>query len=196
MNKQGIYSMFRSNSHDRYNFKDGYYHIQLKLKTINQLFDERDPAPFRDKDLDDDAVNYISTSLQELPKTSKSKLLIFIPKVEYGSFNEENIKQAIHDFFVYEEELNRRIIRKTFEIGIKSLLIGLCFLSSAVIASHMIKIPNTTMMEHFIKEGLTLLGWVSMWKPVNIFLYEWWPLKEVKSINQKISKIKVNFKYY
>jgi hypothetical protein len=25
-------------------------------------------------------------------------------------------------------------------------------------------------------QGLTIVGWVSLWRPVEIFLYEWWPL--------------------
>ena len=36
-------------------------------------------------------------------------------------------------------------------------------------------------LRSFIKEGLILVGWVSMWKPINIFLYEWWPLIEAKN---------------
>jgi hypothetical protein len=24
-------------------------------------------------------------------------------------------------------------------------------------------------------EGLSILGWVAMWRPVEIFLYDWWP---------------------
>ena len=186
----------KTETNRRYNFHNGFYHIELKLNTISQLFDERDPAPFREKDLDDDAVDYLVTSLQELPKNSQSKIVIFVPEVEKQMFKPENVEQAIHDFFIYEEELNRRKIRKTFEVGIKSLIIGLSFLALAVFASHSIKLSSTTMMDYFIKEGLTLLGWVSMWKPVNIFLYEWWPMMEVKSINKKIANIEVEFKFY
>jgi hypothetical protein len=28
---------------------------------------------------------------------------------------------------------------------------------------------------HFVSEGLLILGWVAMWRPVEIFLYDWWP---------------------
>jgi len=26
------------------------------------------------------------------------------------------------------------------------------------------------------RESLTIVGWVAMWRPVEIFLYDWWPL--------------------
>jgi len=26
------------------------------------------------------------------------------------------------------------------------------------------------------REGLTIIGWVAMWRPIEIFLYDWWPI--------------------
>lgn len=28
----------------------------------------------------------------------------------------------------------------------------------------------------FARESLTIVGWVAMWRPMQLFLYEWWPL--------------------
>ena len=27
-----------------------------------------------------------------------------------------------------------------------------------------------------VRESLTIGGWVAMWRPMEIFLYDWWPL--------------------
>jgi hypothetical protein len=37
-----------------------------------------------------------------------------------------------------------------------------------------------------LSEGLTIIGWVAMWEPVNVFLYGWWPLVQKKNIYNKI----------
>ena len=29
----------------------------------------------------------------------------------------------------------------------------------------------------FLREGLTICGWVGLWKPIDIHLYRWWPLR-------------------
>jgi hypothetical protein len=29
----------------------------------------------------------------------------------------------------------------------------------------------------FVREGLTICGWVGLWKPIDIHLYRWWPLQ-------------------
>jgi hypothetical protein len=42
------------------------------LTTAHQLFDERDPAPFRERDLSADAVDYIVGAAEEIPAQSKT----------------------------------------------------------------------------------------------------------------------------
>jgi len=40
-------------------------------------------------------------------------------------------------------------------------------------------------------EGLFIMGWVAMWQPISIFLYEWWPIREAETIFKKISALEV-----
>jgi hypothetical protein len=28
------------------------------------------------------------------------------------------------------------------------------------------------------RESLTIVGWVAMWRPMQTFLYDWWPLQQ------------------
>ena len=43
----------------------------------------------------------------------------------------------------------------------------------------------------FFKEGLTIAGWVAMWRPLQIYLYEWWPLRRRGQIFEKLSRMPV-----
>jgi hypothetical protein len=29
-----------------------------------------------------------------------------------------------------------------------------------------------------VREGVTILGWVALWRPLEVALYDWWPLWE------------------
>jgi hypothetical protein len=31
---------------------------------------------------------------------------------------------------------------------------------------------------YIARESLTIVGWVAMWRPMQIFLYDWWPLQK------------------
>jgi hypothetical protein len=41
------------------------------------------------------------------------------------------------------------------------------------------------------RESLTIAGWVAMWQPMEIFLYQWWPLRRRGRIFEKMSRMKV-----
>ena len=50
--------------------------IEIKIKKTNQLFNSLDPSPFLDKDLDDDAADYIYSSVAEHHLGLKQKIII------------------------------------------------------------------------------------------------------------------------
>jgi hypothetical protein len=110
----------------RYRLIDGRPTIELKLKTPNQLFDERDPAPFRERDLDDDAVQYILSSYRELPGR-EAKLSLYFAGMGDFEGHSDIIRRAIHSHFEYEGELRHRQLRDILKQGCLSLLIGLSF---------------------------------------------------------------------
>jgi hypothetical protein len=38
---------------------------------------------------------------------------------------------------------------------------------------------------------LTIAGWVAMWRPMEIYLYDWWPLRRKSRLYQKLSQMPV-----
>jgi hypothetical protein len=45
-----------------------------------------------------------------------------------------------------------------------------------------------------VQESLTIGGWVAMWRPMEIFLYEWWPIQRMGRLYQKMSRMHVEVK--
>ena len=41
------------------------------------------------------------------------------------------------------------------------------------------------------RESLATAGWVAMWRPMEIFLYEWWPLRGRWRIRGKMGRMQV-----
>ncbi|MCC6219627.1 MAG: hypothetical protein IT291_00125 [Deltaproteobacteria bacterium] len=167
--------------------------VEIKVNELKQLFDERDPAPFREKDLDDDAVSYIVSSVQDISPEKVEKLLIHVNKEMHTAVQKEDAIKAIHEFFLYESEQMAKKIRAELRVGVKSLIIGAAFLTIAVSFALLIPENTKSFWPLFFKEGLFLTGWVSMWKPINIFLYEWWPLYDIKKTYICLSNINIDF---
>lgn len=179
------------NKNERYLFQDGYYHVELKINQLQQLFSSHDPSPFRERDLDDDAVEYIMESLKEIKFLSPVKLVIHLPEEEIKETTQVETSAAIHNYFSYEEVLTQKKIKTLFSQGQLFLSIGLLFLSTCIYSSyHILNVADTVLM-HILGEGLNIIGWVAMWKPVEILLYDWRPLSKLRKLYQKLMVIEV-----
>ncbi|MFZ3369425.1 MAG: hypothetical protein WA239_20115, partial [Candidatus Sulfotelmatobacter sp.] len=42
-----------------------------------------------------------------------------------------------------------------------------------------------------VRESLTIAGWVAMWRPMQIYLYDWWPLLRRSRTYDKLSHMPV-----
>jgi hypothetical protein len=80
--------------------------------------------------------------------------------------------------------------------GSISLIIGLCFLGIALLVGELAKAwIGGGHIARVIGESLHIGGWVAMWHPMEIFLYEWWPLLGQRQTYELLSKITVRIAY-
>ncbi|MGV8086761.1 MAG: hypothetical protein ACP5N1_03965 [Candidatus Woesearchaeota archaeon] len=168
--------------------------IEIKLKKINQLFNSFDPSPFLDKELDDDAVEYIVSYAREYAKL-KQKMIIYIPKNHKSKISEVEIRRSIHNYFEYKKALAEQQIRLRLREGQLSLVVGTSFLIGCILLGEYISTFAENMFTYILTEGLIIGGWVAMWKPISDILYEWWPIYDEKKIYIKLSEIPIEFRY-
>ena len=174
----------------RYRQENDTYCIDIYLTSILQLFDRRDPSPFKEKDLDEDFSRYLILSMNELRDAKKVKLAIKMPEHHPAFLKEKDIEEALYTYYSFEEENSRSDMVMLFRQGRHALLIGLSFLSLFYIGYFFTKDAHSWLIG-LIAEGFHVLGWVAMWKPINIFLYEWWPIRDRINLMGRLQKLKV-----
>jgi hypothetical protein len=164
--------------------------ISLKLRELSQLFNSMDPSPFIDRDLDHDAEEFILSSAREIPGARAFELVVHLETDPDGQSASE-IGQAVQHYFSVRAELKRREFRLLLRRGHSVLVIGLLFLSTCLLLGG--TVPNFTppSVATILKEGLNIVGWVAMWKPLEIYLYDWWPLREEWRVLQKLARMRV-----
>ena len=108
--------------------------IELRLRTIRQLFQSLDPAPFHDQDLDPDAVAYIVGRARDLPRDAALELAIELPSSEAESEEVRGLETAIRGYFEWREEMAWRDLRLRLEEGRQALFMGLMFLAACTLA--------------------------------------------------------------
>jgi hypothetical protein len=45
-----------------------------------------------------------------------------------------------------------------------------------------------SLLRRMIEESFLILGWVANWRPLEIFLYDWWPITRRRDLYQRLSK--------
>jgi len=171
--------------------KSGHTHyIRLKLHDMHQLFNSMDPSPFIEKDLDADAEEFIVSWAQEFHFDDPVRLHIYLDQWP-AEDPKEPIKTAVHNYFSHRAEIADLEFKRLMVQGRTSLLIGLLFLSVCLVLSKVLLGREAGTWAAVIREGLTIAGWVAMWRPMQIYLYDWWPLRRRESIYQKLSHMPV-----
>lgn len=176
---------------NRYKTHDGKVCIELNLRVIQQLFDMRDPAPFRDRDLDDDAASYILSAVREFPLKTPLKLIIYFAEEQPGGVDESSIRAAVHNHFAHEATLAHRMLKSLFRDGEASLAIGSAFLAVCISLAGLLFRGTPSLFERVLGEGLLIIGWVAMWRPLDVFLYGWWPLLRQKRYLNKLANLEI-----
>lgn len=161
--------------------------IELRLSNVGQLFNTMDPSPFHERDLDHDAEEFILSWAREHERDSDLRLRVVLKQAA----DEEaagQVRESIRHYFAYRARMARRELRDLFREGRTALAIGVLFLAATLVLRGLIPASGWT---EFVREGLTICGWVGLWKPIDIHLYRWWPLKAHGDLLARLGRCEV-----
>jgi hypothetical protein len=162
--------------------------IEIKVERVSQIFDTLDPFPFAERDLDKDAEEFIVGWARELPRDEPIRIIVHLPKAEAETPMARELAQALNRFFDYRAQVIGLDLNELFRVGWRSLAIGLavlavCLLTVQAIAGRL----NPTPLARFAEESLIIVGWVANWRPIEIFLYDWWPLARRRNLYRRLA---------
>jgi hypothetical protein len=165
--------------------------IEIKLRDLNQLFNTMDPSPFLEKDLDADAEEFILSWAREFPLAEPVALAIHVSENDPLQQPDDVIIKAVRNYFAYRANLTSRELRRLFREGRISFVIGILFLSSCLIIAGLLSGAGEQTLREVAREGLTIVGWVAMWRPLEIYLYDWVPVRRLLLTFEKLSKMNI-----
>ena len=170
--------------------------IEVRVADLKQLFNEMDPSPFREKDLDPEAEEFIVGWARELPRDVPLGLLVHLDRPAGPPEEPAILRDAIRVFFRHRAETSRRRLRQLLRVGRTSLLIGLVFLAVTVAVGDLIaNAMRGQRLGEILRESLLIGGWVAMWRPLEIFLYDWWPIRSEARLCDRLSAMPIQITY-
>ena len=165
--------------------------IDIRIQRITQLYDSLDPSPLHEKTLSRAVENYIVDCAGEYGLDESLRLIVHVPTSirEY----EVEIAGAIHAHFQAQYAQCRRRYRRRMRQGMRFLLTGLAVLGTTLLVRALLGNPGNSQVLTAISEGLLIVGWVAMWRPIEVLLFERVENHQNMALFDRLSHIEVGF---
>jgi hypothetical protein len=151
--------------------------IDVHIASLGQIFDEMDPAPYEERDLNPRLEQFIVNWSRELPRRAPVNLHLRVDQASTAPDAAAVAGESIRRYFRGRGVATRLGLRRLFAHGRIALLIGLSFLAVALAVSRLLNtVGEPGGLIALIEESLVVGGWVALWRPLEVFLYDWWPI--------------------
>jgi hypothetical protein len=165
--------------------------IEVRVAELRQLFNAIDPSPFREKDLDPKAEEFIVSWAGELPRDAPLALLVYLERPADLEAAFGILKSATGEYFRQRAGSARRRLRTLLRTGRVSLVIGVAFVFASAVAVDLLGRVTGSGLGTVLGESLVIGAWVALWRPLEIFLYDWWPIRAEARLYDRLSVMPV-----
>lgn len=165
--------------------------IEIRIRTLAQLFESLDPAPFRERALDPDAESYIVDCASEFPPQAELRLRINAP--QSVCVHAADTVEAIHAHFGFAYRLAEHRNRRRMRAGRMALAAGLCVMGLSLTLRAFLGDWAAAPLGAVVAEGLLILGWVVLWRPAEILLFESWESRQQRLLLKRLAQVRTEF---
>jgi hypothetical protein len=171
--------------------------IAVRISSVSQLFNSLDPFPFQERDLDKDAEEFIVGWARELPRDQPIHIVLHLPAAEGEKPESQEVATALRKYFAYRAEVTQRELNELFRTARRALLVGMAALALGLFSTQFItsRLGESPFARYF-QEGLIIMSWVANWRPMEMFLYDWWPVVRTRNLYRRLSSATVEMRAY
>ena len=165
--------------------------IELRIGELRQLFNAIDPSPFRERDLDQNAEAFIVGLARDIPRKARLGMLVYLDH-PVAPEEPDVVRDAVRAFFSQRANGSRQRLRQLLRVGRTSMIIGIMILTGSIALGSLIAsaLPGRPIAE-ILRESFLIGGWVAMWRPLETFLYDWWPIRAEAELFDRLSAMPV-----
>lgn len=167
--------------------------IDVRVRSSQQLFDMRDPAPFRERDLDDEAVAYLTDAALDLPANAPLKIVVWLAD-EPDPVPDATIADAVHSHFTHEWQRAARDLRAEATRRRLFLAAGIALLATFLLLAELTRWLAPGAVREVLREGCVITGWVAMWRPLEALFYDRWPLVRRRTLLGRLGSAPVEIR--
>ena len=137
-------------------------------------------------------MNSSARGSSELHADLPLSLLVHVDREAAAADEVAVLQVAVREFFKQRAAVTRRRLRQLLRVGRTSLLIGVAAVAVSIALGDLIgKLVSDDRLDGVLRESLLIGGWVAMWRPLEVFLYDWWPIRAEARLFDRLSEMQV-----
>ena len=161
--------------------------VNIHVRDLSQLFNSLDPSPFWDRDLDREAAEFIEEEFSD--KLSADIWNLYVHAHGDGT-SPADLQTAIENYYGRMASSARHALREHLWSSQWTLVGGVViFLLSMGLRTMLGQL--LTRLPQILDEGLIILAWLALWRPAEMLLYGWVPLRRRQRLYERLAEIRV-----
>ncbi len=176
----------------KYRFVDGVPCLDIRLKGIHNLFDNRDPSAHFERDLDQDAWDYLMGLAEDLPPRHAFRIGLWFEEPVSEQVPDAVIEQALRTHIGFELLRVERATLRQLRHGRTMLFVGLLILGLSLVVAELAAPNPTEAIGRLLREGVLIIGWIALWRPLESFFYDWLPFVQKRRLLRRMASAPVD----
>ena len=165
--------------------------IEIRIHSLAELFNAMDPSPLHARALTSSAEHYLISCAGTRRANASLQLLVHCPASLRAHGAE--ISDGIHEHFRRTHALGQREFKRRLRLAAGALAGGVIILALSVGLRGVLGDATGRGLGAGFSEGLLILGWVAMWRPIEILLYEHWDSHLDHAVLDRLAGIPVDY---
>ncbi len=124
-----------------------------------------------------DAMEALADLAEDLPARTPLKIVLHLEGPPPPPDEVSRLQDAVGLHFATRAERARRRLRRELRQARVKLLVGLFAFLVLLSAAELLRTVADTPGARLLPEGLVIVAWVVMWRPLDALLFDWWPLR-------------------
>lgn len=157
--------------------------LEVRILSVDQIFDNRDPAPFRDRDLDPDFVDYLVDGVRDLGTSKPIRIVVWLEQ----ACPPGQIEEGVHSYFDHALARIDRRRREQVRSGGAALVISVIAIVVLTGLGQLVAMTIPNALGAAFQTALEISGWVFMWRPIEVLVYDGIPMRRERRVLRAIA---------
>ncbi len=162
--------------------------VSIRVRNLAQLFNSLDASPFWDRDLDSHAAEFIE---EEFSENRSAALWHLHVHASEGEDLARDLQPALEHYYTRMAHSAALRQREQLHLGQLALLGGLAIFLLSMSARRILANLSPNGLSPLLDEGLIILAWLALWRPVETLVYGWVPLYRRRRLYQRLAAVQV-----